>query len=65
MFAKRAKRIRTNAHKNEILDDAHMVKKYKKEMELLRAENTKLKVISLYGCTENHENSSFDILLEC
>ena len=59
MFAKRAKRIRTNAHRNEILDDANMVKKYKKEMELLRAENTKLKVLLFFNYTENHENNFF------
>ena len=44
MFAKRAKLVKTNAKTNEIMDDAYLIKKCKREIEILKTENENLKV---------------------
>lgn len=45
LFAKRAKLVKTNAKRNEIMDDTQMLRKCRRESEMLKIENEKLKVI--------------------
>ena len=44
LFAKRAKLVKTNAKRNEVIDDASILRNCKKEIEFLKLENDKLKV---------------------